>query len=514
MRQNRSRIFWTLALGALALPAFFSPAVTAEKASGKVLPDQEIRNVSYRLPAKKAELPPRTTSRVNLSTLAREVETSGRIAFPIDRQARVLVLEKNEVRTSDFATFTDRGGKLVRGEAGPCRTYRGWIEGMDGSEVRVYLDENYFGGTIVTADTTYAIDTVASEKSSDAGAAQIGTVVVQKGTRRECATCGVSTNALSGGAAPKGAGRAPVDIINVPSQPIVNRTIAQRVLKIVTDCDFEYVQAKGGVSAANARILSFINTLDPLFQQGVGFRIRVSGQVARDTLPQVYTGNSTGMLLFQLSSDWLNRTTPERAFVWMLSGKTFSPATDAATSSSAACAVNQGFVAREGDAGLFGPFATLNLFGVLIPSQISAGQPVGAGDPDCSPNILDYFLGQDPVNGDVMGTDFCWKTVAGINAGFGLPRGSCILANTESTVTIVNSSSRVVPRAGGTVTFNVTGPTSNDWQVYSRQSWMTPQVNYATGLVTVTVSPIGKGAGGSRFGDLVLNGQRLPIFQE
>lgn len=512
MIRYRTSIFSTLALGALALPAFFSPAVTAEKTSGAVQPDQEIRSLAYRLPTKKAELEPRTTSRVNLSALAREVENSGRIAFPIDRESRVLVLEKNEVRTNDYATFTDRGGKLVRAEAGPCRTYRGWIEGEEGSEVRVYLDDAYFGGTIVTPDATYAIDTVVSETASDSG--HLGTVVVHKANREACASCELSKTALLGGGLAKGAGRAPVDTASIPGQPIVNRIIAQRVLKVVTDCDFEYVQARGGVSAANARILSFINTLDPLYQQGVGLRIRVSGQVARDTLPQIYTGTSTGTLRSQLSADWLNRPTPERAFVWMLSGKTFPPATDASTSSSAACVDNQGFAAREGDPGLFGPFATLNLFGVLIPLQISGGLPVGAGDPECSDRITDYFLGQDPVRGDVLGTDFCWKTVAGINAGFGLVRGSCILANAESTVTVVNSSSRIVPRSGGIVTFNVTGPTSNDWQVYSRQSWMTPQVNYATGVVTITVSPISKGTGGSRFGEVVLNGQRLTILQQ
>jgi hypothetical protein len=318
---------------------------------------------------------------------------------------------------------------------------------------------------------------------------------------------------MAGGMTAKGAGRAQVDPANIPGQPIINRTVAQKTVKIVTDCDFEYVQAQGGVSTANARLLSFINSFDQYFQQGVGLRLRVSGQVARDTLPQIYTAQSSQGLYSQLAADWVNRATPERAFVMMLTGKTYEPLENLGISSSSACSTNQGFVAREADS-MFGPFATLNGLSFFTTLQLDVNSGVPLGDPDCSSNILDVFIGQSPIGGDVLGTKFCWKTVQGINQRLQLFSGSCIVASTASTVTIVNSTSRIVGGNGGTISFTVQGPVSNDWQAYSLESWLSTQVNYTTGTVTINVAPLGKGTSTTRIGTVIINGARFSVLQQ
>lgn len=506
---TKARIF-LIAIGILAaVSAVNILEVSADKGASP-----EMKSFNYRLPAKKAALEPRTTSRIDLGSYSKEVLETGRIALPLDSISRVVSLVPNEIRTSDFQTYSAQGGKLIPLGKGPCRTYRGIVEGMDGSEVRMYVDENYLGGVIATPTGAFVIDTVKVDRIETNGAsARVGTVVISKTDRVSCATCGSTLpEKLAGGVIAKGAGRAPVDPANVPWVPIVNRTIAQKTVKIVTDADFEYVQNQGSASAANARILSFINTYEPFFQQGVGLRLRVSGQVVRDTLPQVYSGQSSIDLLGQLAGDWVNRPTPQRAFVMMLTGKTYMPETDSGVSSSSSCLSNQGFVAREGNPNLFGPFATLNNLSALTTLQMDLSSGVVVGDPDCSSNILDVFIGQVPILGDTLATKFCWKTVNGINQGLGSFSGACIVASAESTVTILNSSSRVVPATGGAVTFSIQGPPSNDWQVYSLDSWMTPQVNYTTGVVTVTVPPIGKGQP-TRIGTVVINGARISISQ-
>lgn len=491
-------------------------AISASTGSGQAgIPIPETHSISYQAqPAKKAAFERGTTMRANLAHLSREVVGTGRIALPLDGTSKVISLVPNEVRTSDFGAFVDRGGKLVPVEAGPCRTYRGTIEGISGSEVRLYLDDSYLGGTITTPTESYTIDTIARDTIAKNGvSSEVATVVLGKADAKVCLPCQAANRFLNGSMA-KGAGRVQIDPAMLPGQPIVNRTIAQRVVKIVTDCDFEYVQVQGGASNANARLLSFINTIDPFFQQGIGVRLRVSGQVARDTLPQVYTGTSTQMLYSQLASDWVNRPTPSRAFVMMLSGKTFAPLSDAGTGSGASCANNQGFVAREGNPSSFGQFATINLLSLSVTEQMNLEQTVIAGDPDCGGDFLANFIGQLPLNGDSMATEFCWKTVRGVNLALSNPVLSCIASSPESTLTIVNSTSRMVSSNGGTVNMTIQGPTTGDFQAYSRESWMSTQFNSTSGILTITVNPIGKGSNPNRFGTVVINGTPVTISQQ
>lgn len=508
---KKSRIC-TIAGGLLLiLAAGNTPGVSAIPGS-----PPELKRSTFRQPAKQAALAPTVTTRIDLGAFARQVQATGRIALPLDAGARVLSLIPNEIRTPDFETYSDQGGKLVPRGRGPCRTYRGWVEGVEGSEVRLYLDDQFLGGLITTPTGVFAIDTVGVDP---AGSKRVGslvkTVVISRAEANSCRTCGTNlVEKLTGGLMAKGAGRAPVGPGGLPGDPVMNQTVAQKTVKIVTDADFEYVQNHGGASATNARLLSFINTYEPFFQQGVGLRLRISGQVVRDTLPQVYTAQSSIGLLGQLEDDWLNRSTPQRSFVMMLTGKTYQPETDSGVSGGSSCTVVDGFVAREGNATLFGPFATLNNLSGLTTLQLDLNGGVAFGDPQCSSNISDIFIGQSPVLGETLATRFCWKTVSGIKQGLETFSGSCIVSSADSTVTVLNSSSRLVPPGGGTVTFSVQGPASNDWQVYTLAPWLSSHVNYATGLVTITVAPLGKAPFPTRTGFVVINGKEFAITQQ
>jgi hypothetical protein len=156
--------------------------VLAQK--GVVSSEGELKSFNFRTPAKKAEIQPKTTTRIDLSVLSREVLANGRISLPIDSVSRVISLTPNEVRTSDYQAFVDRGGKFVPIAKTECRTYRGVVEGLDGSEVRIYLDGEYLGGVVTTPTAAYALDTVASEKVTSNGVSgRIGTVVISKSDR-------------------------------------------------------------------------------------------------------------------------------------------------------------------------------------------------------------------------------------------------------------------------------------------------------------------------------------------
>jgi hypothetical protein len=258
--------------------------------------------------------------------------------------------------------------------------------------------------------------------------------------------------------------------------------------------------------------LSFVNTIDEFYQKGPGYRVRVTGQFARDTLPQIYTGTSTSALRQQVSNDWVNRATPDRAFVMMMSGKTFTPLTDGGTGTSGSCFTNDCFVAREADPGLFGQFATINLLSALFVDEMNLNLPINAGDPDCgSPSAS--FIGQSPVLGNTLRTEFCWKTIQAINEYINQP-GTCYLATPQSTVTIMNSSSRLVPVTGGNVTFSIQAPSGGDWQSFSRDSWLTPQFDSGSGVLSVSATALGKGQTVSRAGDIVINGQKIRIIQQ
>lgn len=489
---------------------FFRPSLAATT-------QQSLKAIPVRGPRSSREGtidPIRTaTTRVELPALSREAEKTGRLALPLEGTSTVFHLFPNEIRTADYTSEVVRNGRPEILPGGPCRTYRGFVEGVAGSDVRLYVDENYLGGIVLTPSNAYHIEADTTESPNWEG--RKGRFSTIRISRTEVVKEGEIPNLpflLNGGAVTNGGGRAPIDPVSDFGSPIKNLTIAQRVLQVVTDCDFEYVRRQGGAAQANARLLSFLNAIDPLFQKGVGVRIRVSGQVTQDSFSQVYTGNSTKELLQQLSAEWGARPTPSRAFVMLVSGKTFLPETDLGQASGGFCPFDQGFVAREASPSTFGPFATMNLLSGFFLKQVFPIPPLSAGDPECGGAPGSNFIGQEPLDGTTLAAEFCPKSAAGFNLAIRNPFYNCVAATAESTVQIVNSTSRIVPAGGGTVSFTIQS-LSPDWQVFSRVPWMTSRQD-ASGEVTVTVASVPKGSGGARIGEIVMNGARIPVRQE
>lgn len=435
------------------------------------------------------------TMRADLALLANEVDISGRLAIPLPEGTRILTFEPNEIRTPEYANGSTP------------RTYRGSLSGIADSQARIYLDANYFGGMIRTSTGVYVIETTGTDPGS-----RVSTVLIQRFAAKKCSAC--EANSFAPPYLPKGGGPAPIDPGDDFTKPIVNRTIVQRSLTVITDCDFEYVQKRGGAAVANARALSWINQLDPFFQKDIGIRLRVGGQVVRTAENPVYTAATSRDLRFESQTFWEQNPQPARSFVLTLTGKDLVSPTDGGTSSLNICHPGEGVVAREADPARFGPFGTINLLGSLFVDQINANLPLQPGDPECSPLAGAVFVGQAQVNGEILAQEFCWKTLAGISARLAEPSAGCVVGGPDTTVRILTSTSRVVPASGGQVTFQMQVLPGTNWVVASRAQWISVLVNRELSRVEVQVAPLPKGRLGARIGDVVINGEKIPILQQ
>jgi len=104
-----------------------------------------------------------------------------------------------------------------------------------------------------------------------------------------------------------------------------SRSSALRQIDIVTDADFEYVQAVGGVQTAKNRILSTLNSVDGIYRAQLGLTIRVIFQNAWGTANDPYSGNSAETVLAQFYNYGEQNFRPARSYdlAHLWTGRTF-----------------------------------------------------------------------------------------------------------------------------------------------------------------------------------------------
>ena len=101
-------------------------------------------------------------------------------------------------------------------------------------------------------------------------------------------------------------------------------------LRIATDADFQYHQARGSISAAttNGNILSVLNIVESVYRSTFGLRFAVTFQHVYTTNTQPYTSTDAGILLNSFREQWnTNRTEITRNIAHLFTGKTLNGGT-------------------------------------------------------------------------------------------------------------------------------------------------------------------------------------------
>jgi hypothetical protein len=277
---------------ALACAALFSPRGSGQTKGGDFR--QEIsRSLSgydaLRLEPSDVELKVRRTGRLTLET------SSGAFA---------LTLVPTDVRSDNYrAIAAGDDGETRELERAPSRTFKGSVEGIEGSQARFTIDRDTFEGLIIARGEKFFVEPASHYTQAAArgdflfyresdvipgNAVECGVETLSEKVSEQLSH--VSTSSTSASVAPQAAVLSPT-----------------REAEIATEADFEFYQANGSnATAANNEILSIMNQVNGVYQAEIGLTFKVGFQRVWTTSADPYDATTLSGLLTQVQSVWAN----------------------------------------------------------------------------------------------------------------------------------------------------------------------------------------------------------------
>lgn len=168
-------------------------------------------------------------------------------------------------------------------EKGFIKTYKGTINGIENSAVRLSISEEKVEGFIFSGDEKFYLEP-AGKYSKSAGKSDY---VLYRG---EDLIKGEEMSCSLGVQIEKGKG--------VVTSNTANKVVAFRVLEIATEADFQYVSSFGGSSAeTNNDILATLNMVEGIYEQELGITLSVTFQHTWTTADPYPDTNANGVLL-------------------------------------------------------------------------------------------------------------------------------------------------------------------------------------------------------------------------
>ena len=223
--------------------------------------------------------------KINPTTAAEEVRTTGQVSLVSANKTYDLVLMPNDMRAPNYhAEETSEGGVRRAVESGPVRTFKGTVRGIEGALARFTIDEKSFEGLILAPDATYFVEP-ASRYSSAASADEFVLYDEADLIKNSTISCDVTLNERVNKA---------VKELSLRAQS----PTALRVIELGTEADFEMVTQFGGVAQANAEILGVMNQVDAVYQRDLMLTFSITFQHGWTT-PDGY--NTTGQSAFLAS---------------------------------------------------------------------------------------------------------------------------------------------------------------------------------------------------------------------
>jgi hypothetical protein len=290
-RVSRYTLLILFACAAVACAALFSPAGSGQT-KGSDFNQQISRSLSrydsMRMEPTDVELRVRQTGRLTLETSA------GTFA---------LTLTPYDIRSDNYrAVAAGEGGETRELERAPSRTFKGAVEGVEGSQARFTIDRDTIEGLIIARGEKFFVEPA----SHYAGEAARGDFLFYResdvipGAALECGVQTLSEkineqfSRVSPSTATAGATQA------AALSPL-------REAELATEADFEFYQANGSNAAtANNEILSIMNQVSGVYQAETGLTFRVTFQRVWTTSSDPYDATTLSDLLTQFRTVWTN----------------------------------------------------------------------------------------------------------------------------------------------------------------------------------------------------------------
>ncbi|MFI4917509.1 MAG: M12 family metallo-peptidase [Phycisphaerales bacterium JB060] len=245
-----------------------------------------------------------------------------------------LDLYPHDVRSSAFEVQVQRAdGSMDRIVPPAPSTYRGTVEGVDGSSVAA----GYYGGSMTAlvsvgegADNRWVVEPL-SERVPGADPALHIVYTEADDLSAEGGFCGTMANPLGG-----------LMHAEDPQAPGVDETL---LLELAVDTDFEFYQNRGSSeTAVIAAVEAQVNAISNIYERDVDTAIEITTIIVRSTSADPYTTSDGGGLLNQMSNHWRTQQSGvHRDTASLMSGRNFAGGTLGVAWLSGTCSRSTGY---------------------------------------------------------------------------------------------------------------------------------------------------------------------------
>jgi hypothetical protein len=455
------------------------------------------------------------------AALLRGARESGRVTLQTSRGTFDLDVEPFDIRAKNYrAVAAGAGGVMRELPSSPSNSWRGKVNGTEGTFVRLVLDGERFQGIIITSGETYFVEP--ARDIAPASAAKEYIFYAESALKQiEGAECGVT---LAGKVAERAAAAGLIDGAGAPSSALTTPKPEEQFApmpeaEVATEADFEFFQGSGNSAAtANADILSIMTQVDGIYEAQLGMSMRVVFQRVWETNTDPYTLTDAADALFELADsydDSFPGAPPARDLTHMFTGKEFDGSTIGIAFTGVVCdfAPAAYGISESKFNGPTTPFAQRvgvtaheigHNFGASHPNQET---PV---PPNCEGSIMNSSVTATP-------TTFCQFSRDQITSHVTGTGGSCLTRLTAPGCSYaITPSTSFFSTSGGTGNVNVTANGGCLWGVAEGAPWVTftgPQAGTGNGSTTYTVAP-NEGKDGPRRAFVDIGGQTLAISQQ
>jgi len=217
------------------------------------------------------------------------------VAVPLGNDLAQLELEPHSVRSPNYRVEVHFGdGTFAEVPAGPARTYRGRIAGMNGSAVAAFKDQDGLHARVLLANgDQYWVEPLAPQFPGTARSLHV--VYRNDDVLPSMSQC----EAHDGMRLQQEAQSATLSATGACGTGLC-------IAEIACDADVEFYLRYGTVSAVEDRINAIINGLNIEYERDVDIRHEISAIIVRVAEPDPYSATASSPLLTEFRNHWLN----------------------------------------------------------------------------------------------------------------------------------------------------------------------------------------------------------------
>ena len=235
-----------------------------------------------------------------------QIRRTGKLVLKTPHRVFDLQLFPHDLRSTDYRSQVIGPDGIARPlPSTAVNTYKGFTRDQSGAQVRLTITDNNIEGAIITPSSRYFIQPARS-LSKAAGEDEF-VVYDSRDVNEDTWQCGVTL--ADQVAAQEKFARSSIDSgkagVEAKVSSDIGRLNPERVVRLATEADAEYVSALGGATQANNHILSIMNQVDGVYQVELGLTFQVVFQNAwTNAATDPYTSTDPFVLISEFDTYW------------------------------------------------------------------------------------------------------------------------------------------------------------------------------------------------------------------